>query len=389
MASITTINSGDLITNSRSDINTNFANLNSDKIETSYIDTDISLAANSDSKIATQKAVKTYIDTSGGANASTTVRGIVEEATAAEILAGTATGATGARLFVNPVNTASTSAGSADAGKVIKLNSSGLIDSTMMGIFPAQDVDILNAAVTPTCFASCMNPDGSAFYIAHINSASATNCTVIRYIKDSITGDFMETHSTTLATGASGLYGIVCIGSYIYVQAVLAGSGGLKRYLATDLSGATTMTISGTNDLSIGGTIFTDGTSIYCYSATDKFRIYTISGTTATSGAQITYTSSGTQPKQACANATYVWISDQNNAGTTPIRKYAIAGGAVVSTTTRYLAHGARYNGVASSPSWSLFLASSTLLGISFIFNWASPTADTGLSMHLRAISLP
>ena len=102
MATITTVASGDLITNSRTDLNNNFANLNSDKIETSYIDTDTTLAANSDSKIATQKAVKTYVDAGGNVNASTTTKGIVEEATQAEVDAGTATGGTGARLFVNP-----------------------------------------------------------------------------------------------------------------------------------------------------------------------------------------------------------------------------------------------------------------------------------------------
>lgn len=102
MATISTIQSSDQITNSRTVINTNFDNLNSDKIETSVIDTDTALAANSDAKIPSQKAVKTYIDTSGGANASTTVRGIVEEATQSEVDAGTATGGTGARLFVSP-----------------------------------------------------------------------------------------------------------------------------------------------------------------------------------------------------------------------------------------------------------------------------------------------
>ena len=104
MATIVTIAAGDLITNSRADLNTNFTNLNADKIESSYLDTDTALAANSDTKIPSQKAVKTYIDTSGGANASTTVRGIVEEATAAEVAALSATGATGARLFINPSN---------------------------------------------------------------------------------------------------------------------------------------------------------------------------------------------------------------------------------------------------------------------------------------------
>lgn len=62
MSTITTIQSTDVIANSRTDINTNFSNLNTDKIETSYLDTDTALAANSDTKIATQKAVKAYAD---------------------------------------------------------------------------------------------------------------------------------------------------------------------------------------------------------------------------------------------------------------------------------------------------------------------------------------
>jgi len=66
MSTITTIASSDLITNSRAVINTNFSNLNTDKIETSYLDTDTALTANSDSKIATQKAVKAYVDALGG-----------------------------------------------------------------------------------------------------------------------------------------------------------------------------------------------------------------------------------------------------------------------------------------------------------------------------------
>lgn len=72
MATITTIAAGDQITNSRTDINTNFANLNSDKIETSVIDTDTAMAANSDAKIPSQKAVKAYVD-AGGSYAVTAV----------------------------------------------------------------------------------------------------------------------------------------------------------------------------------------------------------------------------------------------------------------------------------------------------------------------------
>lgn len=51
--------------------------------------------------------LKEYIDdiaVSGSPNASTTAKGIVEQATAAEVQAKTAAGATGAQLFINPAN---------------------------------------------------------------------------------------------------------------------------------------------------------------------------------------------------------------------------------------------------------------------------------------------
>ena len=109
MSTITTLNASDLITNSRADINTNFSNLNTDKIETSVLDTDTALTANSDAKVATQKAVKAYVDAGGNVNASETAKGIVEEATDAEVTAGTATGGTGAKLFVTPAKLLSSS----------------------------------------------------------------------------------------------------------------------------------------------------------------------------------------------------------------------------------------------------------------------------------------
>jgi len=66
MSTITTIAAGDTITSSRTVLNDNFSSLNTDKIETSVLDTDTTLAANSDSKVATQKAVKTYVDATAG-----------------------------------------------------------------------------------------------------------------------------------------------------------------------------------------------------------------------------------------------------------------------------------------------------------------------------------
>ena len=104
MSSITNINGTDLITDSRADINQNFTNLNNDKMETSVLDTDTTLAANSDAKVPTQKAVKAYVDAGGNVNATETTRGIVEIATAAEAKAETATGSTGASVVLTPAS---------------------------------------------------------------------------------------------------------------------------------------------------------------------------------------------------------------------------------------------------------------------------------------------
>jgi hypothetical protein len=60
---------------------------------------------------STDAANKGYIDgvaVAGAPNASTTVKGIVEEATQAEVIAKTAAGGTAARLFINPSTLAST-----------------------------------------------------------------------------------------------------------------------------------------------------------------------------------------------------------------------------------------------------------------------------------------
>lgn len=102
MSTLTTINASDTITSSRTVLNANMAALNTDKIETSVIDTDTTLAANSDAKIPSQKAVKAYVDAGGNVNASETTKGIVEEATDAEVNSASSTGGTGAKLFVTP-----------------------------------------------------------------------------------------------------------------------------------------------------------------------------------------------------------------------------------------------------------------------------------------------
>jgi hypothetical protein len=222
MSTIVTIAAGDQITNSRSDINTNFSNLNSDKIETSYLDTDTAMAANSDVKIPSQKAVKTYIDTSGGANASTTVRGIVEEATAAEITAGTAAGGTGARLFVNPSHVAETG-----NDKIVKTKSTGKLDASIIPVptvasgstekdcSATTTTTIAHGLVTaPTLvFIDAKGVTGGAFYAASaVYSASTQSSNYVSADTSSGTGEIAaSTFSLKDSVGSGILTGTITI----------------------------------------------------------------------------------------------------------------------------------------------------------------------------------
>ena len=72
MATINTLGTSDSGAVSRTTINDNFTNLNTDKVETSYLDTDPTLAADSDVKVATQKATKAYVDSATNTNYTTT-----------------------------------------------------------------------------------------------------------------------------------------------------------------------------------------------------------------------------------------------------------------------------------------------------------------------------
>lgn len=83
-----------------------------------------------------QTSNKKYVDdtaVAGAPDASTTVKGNVEIATAAEVAASTATGGTGAVLVVPASNCKTTTDGATDASKVPVLRSDGRLDGTFGG----------------------------------------------------------------------------------------------------------------------------------------------------------------------------------------------------------------------------------------------------------------
>ena len=110
-------------------------------------------------------------------DASTTVAGKVEEATAAETIAGTAAGATLARLFVNPsglmnaaVSTVA-SAGAADAAKFVRTGADGFIDQTML---PNLKVEAGGGITNGASGLALTNPDSLSLTAGENIDGSAT-----------------------------------------------------------------------------------------------------------------------------------------------------------------------------------------------------------------------
>ena len=91
-------------------------------------------------------------------NASTSVAGKVQEATVAQVGAGTQTGSTGADLFINPTAVVTASAGAGSANYLVALNASGLVDSTMLpapSIAMTGEIKIWSTAAAPTGWLLC------------------------------------------------------------------------------------------------------------------------------------------------------------------------------------------------------------------------------------------
>lgn len=98
------------------------------------------------------------VGTASVPNASTTVAGIVEEATAAEVGAGTATGGTGARTFINAGSCVKTSSGVSDENKIPVLDATGKLANGFTGSSITGEIRMWTTNTPPTGWLTC---DGS------------------------------------------------------------------------------------------------------------------------------------------------------------------------------------------------------------------------------------
>lgn len=318
----------------------------------------------------------------GAANANTTTKGIAEEATAAEIDAGTQTGTTGAELFINPKylsdahNIPFVAPGT--SGNIIQSNGTDWVSSQPSASFPIQDIPIILGTSTPRKLFVTSNPTGTVLFFAY--DLSSTTADIMRYSKDSTTGLYTLTHSTTLTVDSSSLRGIAVVGSFVYVTAVIGTVQSLRRYAIADLSGVTTIT-----GLTDAQPMFGDGTNLWVLNNPNEWKQYIISGTTVTPQTPVIFTSSGTTVTSQISDGNYAYISDNDGTGTYNIRKYALTGGAVISTTS-FLPR-INYWNAGADP--ALFITSPTLLGFCFKFKVTSDTAVISTMEHILALPLP
>jgi len=323
------------------------------------------------------------ISVAGAANATTTTKGIVEIATQAEIDAGTSTGATGASIVVRPdqlatsiyntqlpsstekaalVGTSGTAgsgnkyvtdadtATAATANKVARRLAGGNItvvtESQANNSTNAASTAYVDTAVNRTFAQPIVNDAGGSGAVSQfttatggfstteplfcISSGSSTTPYITRYIKQT-DGSIVATHRSQLtgATTGGSLGGVAVAGNYVYAIGWTGSVVVLFRWDKADLNNGVTMTISGTA-LANATSLFSDGTNLYnCYTA-GSAKKYTISGTTATSSTDTSFTSMSTTDGAWC-DGTYVY---QIALGSNLLYKWALAGGSRTTGTS-------------------------------------------------------
>lgn len=182
------------------------------------------------------------------------------------------------------------------------------------------------------------NPDGSKI-VAVWKQAAANQSKYGRVFSRDTTGNYYTSTAVSnfnnTGSSSSGQYASVAMGTtYIWIASLNSGGTDIliTRY-ASDLTGAQVMTISGTANTDIGHMCGNDSV-LYVgkTGATATVAVYTISGTTATRGADITLGDTG-------ATRVGMWFdgTDIIYATASAIKRYTTAGSLVNSLTRTYV----------------------------------------------------
>lgn len=222
--------------------------------------------------------------------------------------------------------------------------------------------------------------DGSVIYVAALPTSGNTSMNIYKWVRDINTGLYVSTVSLASATfggspSGNSAVAMVLVGSYLYIFFHTGAAMIGQRFDKATLANQTTMTMSGTSFGTGINDAFSDGTDIYIHTSSGTYFKYTISGTTITYSSSITYTSCGAGGGSAC-DGTNVWIYD-----TTTLRKYAKAGGAVV--TSLAIGNGSN-QAEANAGRGAMVIPKTGLLALVLPFVSANATANTGFGINIQ-----
>lgn len=196
----------------------------------------------------------------------------------------------------------------------------------------------------------CISPDGQYMYSAQVRGTSPNiSITVYRFTRDARTGMYYY-DGTSVTLNQSGLNeigsngndsnktcGITCGATYVWVSTIANGNANIIFYrFSQALTGKQAMTISGTA-LTAMGFLCGDDSNLYLatdYSTNTTIAQYSISGTTATRGTDITVGDQGQYRHGPYFDGTYIYYMDHNNRN--EINKYNTSG-TLQSTTSLQL----------------------------------------------------
>lgn len=278
---------------------------------------------------STSVATKGYVDgiaIAGSPNASTSTKGIVQEAVLSDITSGNATGTTGARLYINPSYASTTG-----ANKLVLTDSNGKLNGSLVA---PHVISISRAGVQPY----------GSYYFDNFDTIATRNGGTIYLETPSKFGLQTRVLTSDWASGTD-TRGSVVIGSYMYA---IVGDGlgtyRVYRYLTSDLSaGGTQMTFSGQTMGTSGGAdvqMTSDGTFFYFnYKAGNSANDYVISkyslsGTTFTYIGDITCGSSANTMRKFGVDTAgnLIGLSDSD----AKLRKYNSSGTLTATAQTGY-----------------------------------------------------
>jgi hypothetical protein len=181
----------------------------------------------------------------------------------------------------------------------------------------------------------CLNADKSYGYFIHCHGASP-DIYVYRFVRDANSKAYIyDGTNTALLNSTYGWNGgasIVAGSTYVWAIGYTGTDRKIVR-MAADLTSPTVMTMSGSADATTP--IFAGGTDslLYIQKNTTTILQYSISGTTATRGSDITLTSGGNVTDFDGTNF-YSYLASTNT-----LKKYSTAGGAATTTAVKYFAN--------------------------------------------------